>query len=174
MAFPVTPRFFFKFRFTDTGLTPSFVVFKNSATLANIGAPAVVELSGGIYYFDYTFTALTDPEVVYQIDGGAGLPSDVRYSSGTIHPKDYAHEDMVASLARLLGLSHENSVMDVTSFTLGKLAAARVRLYDSKANADAASAASPGAYNTGKVAEYAINAVYSGFDLLKYTVTKTP
>lgn len=153
----MSSRYFFKFRVTDTGLTPTFVFYKNAATLANITPPAVSELAGGVYYFD---PGITDPEVVFQIDGTAAVPNDQRYISSSITPRE---SDV---LSRAVGLLHENSVMDQTSFSGGKLTAARVRLYDSAANATAAT-------NTGKLFEYHIAATYSGGNLTSYIVTKS-
>lgn len=76
-------------------------------------------------------------------------------------------------LVRALGMLHENSVLDLTSFDgNNNLQQARLRLYDSAANATAATAASPGVYNTGKIAEYVIQATYTGSNLLTYEVSK--
>jgi len=79
------------------------------------------------------------------------------------------------NLLRALGMLHENSVMDQTSFNgSNNLLNGRLRIYDSKANADAALAASPGIYNTGKLAEYAITATYTGggTNLATYKVSR--
>lgn len=44
MSFPVTKRYFLNFRNSDTGLTPTFVFYKNAATFADIvPQPARVE-----------------------------------------------------------------------------------------------------------------------------------
>jgi hypothetical protein len=89
MTFPTTPRYFVTFRKSDTGLTPSFVFFKNASSFADISPPTITELSDGRYYFDWTFTTKTDPDIVFQIDGGASIPTEeVRYPSGQISPKD--------------------------------------------------------------------------------------
>jgi hypothetical protein len=173
MSFPVTPRFFFKFRRTDTGLTPTFTVFKNATTLVNVTAPAITEFATGVYYFDYVFTTVASPEILYEVDGGAGLPSDVRYVNGTISPREFAYLETNDTILRCLGLLHENSVMDSTTFTSSRMTGARVRIYDSQANAAAASAVAPSVYDTGKLAQYLIAATYSGADLQKYTVTRT-
>lgn len=151
-------RYFYKFRATDLGLTPTFVFYKNAATLANITPPTNVELAGGVYYFD---PAVGDPEVVFQIDGGATVPSDQRYISSSIVPRE---SDV---LSRMVGLLHENSVMDNTSFSSGKLTSARVRLYDSAVNANAAG-------STGLLYTYNITATYvtPGGNLNTYIVTK--
>lgn len=86
-----------------------------------------------------------------------------------------------ALLVRSLGMLHENSVMDVAAFDVNNnLTYARLRLYNSKANADAATvlaAASPGVpttYDTGKIAHYTIKATYLGTNLTTYEVVKEP
>ena len=151
-------RYFFKFRKTDTGLTPTFLFYKNALTLDDVTPPTVTELAGGVYYFDPT---ATDPEIVFQIDGGASIPSDQRYISATITPKE------ADALSRILGLMHENSLMDNTNYTNGKLASARVRLYDTAANATLAGA-------DGVLYSYNIFAEYTGGgNLSKYKVVRT-
>ncbi len=85
----------------------------------------------------------------------------------------YLESDTVSAVTRALGLLHENSVLDLTTFTGDdNLLSGRLRTYDSKANAEAASAASPTTYDTGKTAEYSITASYSGTALLKYKVSR--
>ena len=151
-------KYFYKFRNTDLGLTPSFVFYKNASTLADVTPPpSHVELAGGVYYFE---PDPNSPEIVFQIDGGAGLPEEVRYISSSVVPKE------AEALSRMVGLLHENSVMDNTAYSGGKLTSARVRLYDSPANATAAGA-------TGKLFEYQITATYTGGNLSTYLVTRT-
>lgn len=180
MAFPITKRYFFRYLHSNTGLTPTFLYFKRADTLAAVAAPTVTEVGGGTYYFDWTWTALTDPDIVYEVDGGVSIPTEsVRYVSGKISVQDVLLDQSISSVGdgvlRALGLLHENSVFDQSTFDVNNnLLSARVRIYNSKANADAASAASPAAYNTGKVAEYLITASYvpSTPNLTKYTVTR--
>lgn len=74
---------------------------------------------------------------------------------------------------KALGINHENSVLDQTAFTPeNNLLNGRLRLYNTKANADAAVAASPGVYDTGKIAEYSILATYTGANLKTYKVSR--
>ena len=150
-------RYFYKFRATDLGLTPTFVFYKNAATLVDITPPANHELAGGVYYFDPT---VGDPEIVFQIDGGASLPTDQRYVSSSLVPRE---SDV---LSRMVGLLHENSVMSGISYLSGKLAGATVKLYDSRANANTDDG------STGLLYTYTISADYSGGNLSKYKVLK--
>lgn len=88
MPFPTTPRYFINFRNSDTGLTPTFVFFKRADTFAPVSAPAVTELSNGRYYFDWTWAATTDPDLVFQVDAGSSIPTEeVRYVPGYISPQ---------------------------------------------------------------------------------------
>lgn len=360
MSFPAVKRYFLRFRKSDTGLTPTFIYFQRADTFANVTPPTIFEKSDGTYYFDYTWTTATDPDLVFCVDGGASIPTEeVRYISGSLSPKDiyfdapistiptlvwgdsvvyaagtkglrldnvgdptdnsaaatmfgksllykesvrgdsagtsdgdsvkgardkvmggtgfggtgvdvktasdtisatlasmsgagfvsgtdslkaisaaisvfpppdnasiaaikletdklgdstdlsgaatvfgqvYASRDNIKggdnrdltqiagtgfvsgtmsmaalrdSTLRLLGMLHENSVLDNTTFdTNNNLTYGRLRLYDSKANADAAQAASPAVYDTGKIAEYVITATYTGSNLNTYEVAR--
>jgi len=83
-------------------------------------------------------------------------------------------------LARVLGMIHENSVLDQTTYNSdNKILTGRMRIYGpstgpsrtGKQNADAALAASPGVYDTGKLAEYAILASYVGSNIATYKLS---
>lgn len=91
MAFPVIARYKLRFRHTDTGLTPTFLRYQNLATLAAIfPAPPIYELGGGDYYFDVTWTAATDPDIDFEVDGGASIPTEeVRYISDVLSVRDF-------------------------------------------------------------------------------------
>jgi hypothetical protein len=80
---------------------------------------------------------------------------------------------MKDQLTRTLGLLHENSVMDSTSFDGdNNLLSARLRIYDTKANAEAAASSAPLGGTTGLLGTYTITAEYTGGNLTKYTVVK--
>lgn len=93
VSFPTSKRYFVSFRNGDVGLTPSYPVFsyyKNSTTLANIvPQPTFTELSNGTYYFTVPFTAASDPDIIFQIDGGPSIPTEeIRYQTSMASPKD--------------------------------------------------------------------------------------
>lgn len=197
MAFPSTARYFLRFRHSDEGLSPSFETegcyFKRADTLVALTPPAIYEVGGGTYYFDWTFATATDPDVVFAADGGAAIPTEeVRYISDTISPRDSfldtplsvalsavdltpvtegiaaLQDDMtslLSSIARILGLTKENSVMDQTAFVEGtsNLRQARVRIFASAA--DAMSGTSP-------IAIYQISATWSGQNIQTFTQTR--
>lgn len=89
MPFPTTPRYFLNYRNSDTGLTPTFLFFKRADTFAIVTQPTIFELSNGRYYFDWLWSTPTDPDIVFQVDGGPSIPTEeVRYISGGISPRD--------------------------------------------------------------------------------------
>jgi hypothetical protein len=90
-GFPIVARYKLRFRQSDTGLTPTFLRFRRMDTLADLlPHPNIQELGGGDYYFDYTWVALTDPDVEFSVDGGASIPTEeVRYISDALSVRDY-------------------------------------------------------------------------------------
>ena len=68
-------------------------------------------------------------------------------------------DDLAAKLVRILGLVHENAFIDNTTHDpFGQLLTARVRLFDSKVNVEAAT--DGGSETTGLVATYQIETTY--------------
>lgn len=83
-------------------------------------------------------------------------------------------DDLAAAVVRLLGLNHENAFIDNTEFDMfSQLIGCRIRLYDSKANAELAQDGD--SYATGLVATYTMEAVHEGAGKLKtYRYVKNP
>jgi hypothetical protein len=72
-------------------------------------------------------------------------------------------QDIVDMLRRLLGLSHENIFIDETNYDADtQLISARVRLFDSKTNCDAAT--DGGSETTGLVATYQLTTTWEGLN----------
>lgn len=99
MPFPTSIRYTFWLGPTATGLSPLLrfqdaqqnPAFQRMDTLAQVAPPAISELGGGRYYFDWTWQAATDPDYSFILDGGPTLVTDVeRYVPGTISPRDVA------------------------------------------------------------------------------------
>lgn len=68
-------------------------------------------------------------------------------------------DDLAAKIVRILGLVHENAFIDNTVHdSFGQLVAARVRLFDSKANVELAT--DGGSETTGLIATYQIETTY--------------
>lgn len=75
-------------------------------------------------------------------------------------------DDLAAGIIRLLGLHRENVFIDNTEFdAMNQLIACRIRLFDSKANAEAA--ADGDGYTTGLIATYTMEAVHEGAGKMK-------
>lgn len=99
MAFPITARYFIKFRHSDTGLTPTFGYYKRVDTMVDVTPPVIYEVANGTYYFEHTFALSTSPEIVFEVDGGASIPTEeVRYVSDTISPKDYYIDEPISQV----------------------------------------------------------------------------
>jgi hypothetical protein len=76
-----------------------------------------------------------------------------------IFATDYGKDDLAAMLLRVLGMVHENAFIDNTIHDVdGQLIAARVRIFDSKANVEAAT--DGGTETTGLIAVYEMSTVY--------------
>ena len=91
MAFPTTGKYKLRFRHSDVGLTPVFTRYANFATgAAIIPSPAIHETGNGDYYFSVIWNAATDPDIDFEVDGGASIPTEeVRYISGVVSVRDY-------------------------------------------------------------------------------------
>lgn len=82
-----------------SGLTPSFAAFKRLDTMADVvPQPAIVEIPGtGSYVFDYD-PAVSDPDIFFQVDGGAVLAESIRYQVGVISPSDVFLDKKITDL----------------------------------------------------------------------------
>lgn len=69
---------------SNTGLAPTFTVFKTAGGSLVSGAPGITELptSTGLYYFTYGPTS----PIVFLIDGGSALSTSIRYIPGALDP----------------------------------------------------------------------------------------
>jgi hypothetical protein len=126
-----------------------------------VSNPAVTEIAQvpGTYYFDHP-VAPGDPNIIYEVDGGAGLGDAERYLRGTITygddvelvqatldsvedrtsliPADFDSrmDELRDRTARLLGLTKENAVLDDTIFDAqNNMTSGRFRIFASKADA---------------------------------------
>ena len=80
------------------------------------------------------------------------------------------------NITRLLGLHHENSLLDQQIYTgNGRLATARLRMYDSAASLAAASATSPAGGTAGLLYTWTISATYDGSNQSKtFQIARAP
>ncbi len=167
-----------------TGVTGATVVIRSWSASPSPGGTETLLVNGGS---GFTWTEVDSAGMpgLYSLSLPASyLPNEgdfVLYVSApgsSIEKREFfvtanTFDDIQASTTRALGLLHENSVLDLTSFDINNnLLSARLRLYSSAANAIAAQAASPGAYATGQIAQYAIAATYTGKNLQTYLVDR--
>ena len=126
----------------------------------------------GLYQTNYTPTIEGFFNVAYQFYFDSGHTVDAGYEK---QGETMDVNSFRTNILRILGLVHENSVVDQQSYdTDGNLVQARIRAYDSTANANNASAISPAAYNTGLRFTWQVDATYSLGSLVKYTITRLP
>lgn len=94
-------RYFIRYPFTASGLSPTFTYFNNATTFAPVTPPSILEVNGvglgaGSYYFDYVPTF----EIVWLADGTAAITDDHdRYVPGRIGPVDAYLDEPISQVA---------------------------------------------------------------------------
>lgn len=83
----------------NTGLSPTFIVFKSVPGGNNVIPPGITEIptSTGLYYFSYGVTA----SISFVVDGGSTLSSAVRYIPGALDPSDAVDEQLALITAEI-------------------------------------------------------------------------
>jgi hypothetical protein len=123
----------------------------------------LVHADDGLYIASYMPTIEGVFSIVYQLytDIARTIPAPLDRG---IESLDVSDERI--NIKRILGLVHENSVVDQQTYNgNGMLLTARIRNYDSKANADLAGA-------TGLLFTWYVTAIYSGLNLINFKITK--
>lgn len=124
----------------------------------------------GLYTGNYTPSTEGYYSLVYELFFDAGYTVTAGYEK---HGETLDVSGFRTNILRILGLVHENSVVDMQNFDQEQnLTFARVRVYDNAANASAAAAASPGAYNTGLRFHYEVHASYTNGLLNNYNMLR--
>ena len=152
------------FIYVSGDTTPSYVIdlvhkdkgrYDGSFTPQIIGTFAVV-------YVTYSDSAHTVENTTYSRE-----IEQLSVTTGTT-------EDLVTMVARLLGLTHENIFIDTTTFdAYSQLLSARVRLFDTKAHAEAAT--DGGSETTGLIASYTMTSTYGAAGRMgSYRMVKLP
>lgn len=137
------------------------------ALVTTIPLPHVV---AGLYVASYTPPTEGLFTVIYTFYTDPGFTIPALYDVG-VETLDVNSER--TNILRLLGLLHENAVVDLNVYDADEnLTSARIRVYDSSANATAASAISPAAYLVGLRFEYTVTATYAGGLLKKYVINR--
>lgn len=102
----------------------------------------------------------------YSQIGGLSEEHNLDVGSESTTNVELRRTDLEDYLLRALGLSHENAFVDNTEFdSFSQMTDARVRLFDSKSNANAAT--DGGSESTGLIATYTVEAEYEGQGQMK-------
>ena len=154
-------------------------------------AALVTDNNSGLFcearIYDGSGSFITNIDLTYQTDGlyvGSWIPSVEGYYTAVYsffydaaktvaaddeYPKAAEQIEVTAdktNLLRILGLLHENAVLDQTTYNSeGNLLTGRLRVYDTKANATAAGTA-------GLLFSYTIEATYNAGLLQTYKILK--
>lgn len=127
----------------------------------------------GLYAVTWTPTSEGYFSAVYDLflDAGLTLPADYERDAETLEVSSDK-----TNITRLLGLHHENSLLDMEVYgTNGRLASARLRMYNSAANLAAAFASSPAGGTTGLLFTWQITATYDGMNQSKtFQIARVP
>lgn len=84
-TFPKTVSYQIAFRNSDTGLTPTFTLFRDTVTKLDLAKPAISEEAFGMYSFSWTWQSKDDNAIELVVDGGASIPTEeIRYIPGVI------------------------------------------------------------------------------------------
>lgn len=76
-------RYVLDFGSANAGTSPTFSVFRNADTLANITPPTITESSNGLFYFDWDWTSTTATSIFYKASVAGVELSDVITSDAT-------------------------------------------------------------------------------------------
>lgn len=135
--------------------------------VSTLTVPHVAE---GLYQVSYTPTVEGYFSTIYQFYLDSGHTIDAGYEK---EGESLNVNSIKTNIARLLGLAHENSVVDQQTYNGdGMLTSARIRVYDNATNAAAAYSIVPSTYNTGLKFIYQVQATYASGDLASYMITR--
>ena len=159
--------------FVPDGRTDLFARVRVVDTLGSIITTLYpLHQTGGLYSVTWTSTIEGYYSAVYELFEDAGL----------VIPADYDRDAEVlevssdkTNIIRLLGLHHENALLDSEVHVGGRLTAARLRMYNSAANLAAAAVTSPLGGTTGLLFTWQISAAYDGMNLSKtFQIERVP
>lgn len=122
----------------------------------------------GVYAANVNFTAYGTYTAVYHLYTDSGFTTDAGYN---LSSENLDVSSFKTDISRLLGLSHENTVVDKQTFDgSNNLLTARIRTYTNAVDAAAAYAISPTNYTTNLLFEYSVVASYSAGLLSNYAI----
>jgi len=145
----------------ETNLFGRAKVYDISGSLVN--TLNMSHIDNGLYGATHTFTTAGHYTVVYQLFLDAGFISTADYD---IEAEAVEANSDKTNILRILGLTHDNSVIDNHVYDIeGNLLQSRIRHYSTKAEAQAGGA-------TGLLNTWAVSATYGGERLLSYSVVR--
>lgn len=143
-------------------------IYNSSGTL--VTTISVNHVAGGIYSGSWTPSTEGYYQVRYEFFTDVGRSVSAGYG---IEAETIDVTALKTNVLRLLGLVHENSVIDQHTYDSSQnLTSARIRCFDSSANAAGAAAISPSSYSTGLLFSYSVSASFSGTTLTKYSINR--
>lgn len=151
-----------------TGLYPQAEIYSGGTLVTTID---LSDYGKGRYEGEWTPTSVGTYSALFSVYQDAGhtvelTPFVISREIEQIFVSQSDVDDLASSIARMLGLVHENAFIDETTYDANSmLLTARVRIYDSKANASLAT--DGGSEATGLVATYTITADYEGVGQMK-------
>jgi hypothetical protein len=146
-----------------TGLTPSIsIVDISTGLVVDSGVMTETSAVNAPGWYNYDFVAYSNQtEYAMTADGGATLTGAERYSVASNELSS-----VEKSLDIIGGLMHDNAVLDSQTYDeQNNLETARLRSYDTRANAEAAGV-------TGLIHTFQFTAVYTSGLLSSYTVVR--
>lgn len=147
---------------------PRAFIFESGGTVP-IATVDLLHKALGRYEADYTFSAVGVYSVTFIV-----YTDVARTIESIVYTREVEQvfvtqsnvDDLAEAVVRLLGLNHENAFIDNTEFDgYEQLISCRIRLFDSKVNADAATDGD--SYATGLIATYTMEAVHESAGKLK-------
>jgi hypothetical protein len=144
----------------NAGLYGSAIIYNNSGVVTTI---TLSHVGDGVYVGSWTPANAGTYQVVGKFFTDAGRTSLAPYQ---ISAETMEVDAFRQNILRTLGLSYENSVVDNQSYDgNGNLTGARIRCYDTAANATSAG-------STGVTFQYTVTATYAGTALNKYSIIR--
>lgn len=146
-----------------TGRYPQAEIYDGASLEATID---LIDLGQGRYEGSWTPTAVGAFTALFNVYNDAGhtvqlTPLIYSREIEQVFVALSSTDDLAASIARILGLVHENAFIDNTVYDANSmLLSGRIRIFDSKASAQAATKGGVG--EAGTTAEYTIEADYAG------------
>lgn len=150
------------------GLYSQAVVYNSSNS--PVDTVNLNHVAGGLYTANYTQATEGFYSLVFTFytDLARTIPADYDIQGELLEVNSWR-----TNILRLLGLLHENTVVDQTTYDSdGNLLTARIRTYNNSTNAAAALAVSPATYNTGLTFEYSVSASYAAGLMSKYNIQR--